>query len=149
MWKKKEGKIFLLVHLCLLLVCLLFPLYLKVTGGLLAGLSGCFLHDYLFLYCPMCGGTRAVEALLHLRILEAFQYNAFVVSLLLIALVLDIIVFVRLLRGKKVILKLPLWSWIPALALLVLFGILRNVLMVRYGYDPTGDLGVVWQNVKK
>ena len=149
MWKRKEGKIFLAVHLCLLLSCLLFPLYLKLAKGSFSRFFGCILHDYLLLYCPVCGGTRAISALLRFDILEALRYNALVVCLVVFALVLDVIALIRLLQKKKTILRLPGWSWILMVVLLVSFGILRNILMIRYGYDPTGDLGAIWQNIKK
>ncbi|MCM1065749.1 MAG: DUF2752 domain-containing protein [Eubacterium sp.] len=35
----------------------------------------CVLYTYLHVYCPGCGGTRAVEALLHGRILESVWYH--------------------------------------------------------------------------
>ncbi|MBQ8441206.1 MAG: DUF2752 domain-containing protein [Clostridia bacterium] len=149
MWKRKEGKIFLTVHLCLLLLCLLFPLYLKLAKGSFSRFFGCVLHDYLFLYCPVCGGTRAISALLHFEFLDAIRYNALVVALVLFALALDVIALIRLLQKKKTILRLPGWSWILMAVLLIAFGVLRNILMIGYGYDPTGDLGAIWQIIKK
>lgn len=38
----------------------------------------CVLSTYLQIYCPGCGGTRAVEALLHGRILESIWYHPIV-----------------------------------------------------------------------
>ena len=42
----------------------------------------CPVFRYLHVLCPGCGATRALAALLHLRIEAALQYNAFVVVLL-------------------------------------------------------------------
>lgn len=39
----------------------------------------CYIHAHYRIYCPGCGGTRAIIALLHGRVLEAFRYNALVV----------------------------------------------------------------------
>lgn len=148
-WKRKEGKLFLRVHVCLLLACLAFPLYVKLTGRGTSFLFGCFFHDYLHLYCAFCGGTRAISSLLHLQIIEAFRYNALVVGLALGALVLDVIAFVRLLQDKKPLFKYPRWGWIAVICLLVAFFVLRNLLMIVWGIDPTGDLGAIWQNFRK
>jgi len=46
----------------------------------------CYLHSLTGLYCPGCGGTRCVSALLHLQPAEALRKNALVfVSLPFIA----------------------------------------------------------------
>jgi membrane-bound acyltransferase YfiQ involved in biofilm formation len=42
----------------------------------------CPIFTWLHLYCPGCGGTRALAALLHGRLLEAMHWNAMVVLLL-------------------------------------------------------------------
>ena len=122
----------------------LFPLYGWLASRILAGRGGCFLHDWLSIYCPFCGGTRAVSSLLHLNVLQAFRLNAFVVLLIALAIALDIWAFVRLCRGREKLLGLPSWSWLVVLVLAILFAILRNYLMIAHGIDPTGDLGRVW-----
>ena len=42
----------------------------------------CPVFTWLHLYCPGCGGTRALAALLHGRLTEAMHWNAMVVLLL-------------------------------------------------------------------
>lgn len=37
--------------------------------------SGCWIWEHLHVYCPGCGGTRAVMALAHGQILRAFYYH--------------------------------------------------------------------------
>ena len=138
-------KQFLWLHAGLLAAALLFPLYVRLARSL-SGLtaSGCFLHDRLFLYCPLCGGTRAVEALLRLQFAEAFSYNPLVVVGIVIFLVLDVIALIRLFRGKENLYPIPGWAWVAGAVLLVCYGVLRNYLMIRHGYDPTGDLVRFW-----
>ena len=149
MFKRKEGRAFLLINAALLLLCLLFPLYTLIVKAVSPNLSGCMLHDYLFLYCPMCGGTRAISALLQFRFLDALRYNAFVVLFVIAALVLDVVALIRLLQNKKTILRFAGWLWILLAVALVLFGILRNVLMIGFEIDPLGDLGAFWKILKK
>ena len=122
----------------------LFPFYGWLAPKLLEGRGGCFLHDWLSIYCPFCGGTRAVSALLHLHVLEAFRFNAFVLLLIALGMVLDVWAFVRLCCGHERLLPLPNWSWIVLLVLAILFAVLRNYLMIVHGIDPTGDLGRIW-----
>lgn len=44
----------------------------------LGGLPPCILHSLTGLYCPGCGGTRAVSALLHGRLLRSFFFHPLV-----------------------------------------------------------------------
>ncbi len=122
----------------------LFPVYRWILSLVNEDKLGCFLHDRLFIYCPLCGGTRAVESLLRLDFVGAFRANAVVVILILLLIALEIVALVRLLRGHERLLPLPRWSWIVLLVLLLGFAVLRNWLMIARGIDPTGDLGQVW-----
>ena len=142
--QKRRWTRYLVVHAVILFGVLLFPVYQSFTSRLSRLVSGCVLHDFCFLYCPLCGGTRAVSALLRMDFVEALRYNAFVVVAVLAVAVMDVVAFVRLLRKKERILPLPSWSWIPFVALLVVYTVLRNYLMIAHGYDPTGDLGFIW-----
>ncbi len=40
----------------------------------------CPIHTYLHLQCPGCGATRALAALLHGRLTEAFHLNALLIA---------------------------------------------------------------------
>lgn len=125
-------------------VVALFPLYGWLAPKLLDGRGGCFLHDWLSIYCPFCGGTRAVSALLRFDLVGAWRLNAWVVVLITLAIVLDVWALMRLRSGHERLLPLPNWSWIVLLILTLLFAVLRNYLMIAHGVDPTGDLGHIW-----
>ena len=87
----------------------------------------CPVFQYLHIYCPGCGATRAVAALLHGRIRAALQYNALAVFLSPPALYCLGKIYVRILRGQS-------FSWPqPSLATVniilftaFLFGVIRN-----------------------
>ena len=140
----KRRTWYFVIHAAVLVGILLFPLYREIASRLSRFVSGCMLHDFCFLYCPLCGGTRAVAALLRFDIPEALRYNAFVVLAVLAVIVMDAVALVRLIRKKERLLPLPSWSWIPFVALLLVYTLLRNYLMIAHGYDPTGDLGFIW-----
>lgn len=143
---KRNAKKYLLVHVGVLTALLLFPLYRFFTDRLPSFLIKCFLHDRLFLYCPFCGGTRALEALLRFDLPAALQANAWAVVLIGLALLLDLVALIRLLRGHKKLLPLPRAWWIVPIVLAVGYAILRNWLMIAHGYDPIGDLGAFWHH---
>ena len=146
---RKTAKRFALFHLIPLACAALFPLYRHLVGLLPRNMTGCILHDWLFLYCPLCGGTRAVAALLRLNFAAAFHANAYVTLLAVVVLIHYVVAWVRLLRGGTVLFRFLAWEWIAAAVLLLVYGVLRNVVMVRFGYDPLGDLGAFWNGIRK
>lgn len=145
---RKAAKRFALFHLLALACAALFPLYRHLVGLLPQNMTGCILHDWLFLYCPLCGGTRAVTMLLRLNFAAAFRANAYVTLLAVAALVHYIVAWVRLLRGGTALFRFLAWEWIAAGVLLLVYGVLRNLLMVRFGCDPLGDLGSFWDEIR-
>lgn len=145
----RTAKRFARFHLIPAACAGLFPLYRCLVGLLPQNITGCILHDWFFLYCPLCGGTRAVSALLRMQIAEAFRANAFVTLLAAVVLVHYILAWVRLLRGKTVLFRFLAWEWIAAGVLFLLWGVVRNVLMIRLGLDPLGDLGAFWNGIRQ
>jgi hypothetical protein len=87
----------------------------------------CPVFRYLHLYCPGCGATRALAALLHLRIAEALHYNALVVVLVPVLLAYFAVGYWKSRRDEVFT-----WPRVPALGLTALlvacaaFGVLRN-----------------------
>lgn len=138
---------FLALHGVVLLAALLMPLYIKLANWLGGVFGGCLMHRF-FIYCPLCGGTRAIAALTRFQFLEAWNYNALVVLLSVVVLGLDVWAWIRYLQKKEPLIILPRWSWITACVLLVTYFILRNVLMIFFGIDPTGDLVYFWDAIR-
>jgi len=77
-------------------------------------------------YCPGCGTTRAIAALLHGNIAQAMHFNAASTLLLPIALYYLLAAYLTALRENRWAgPQIPDWTWKPALACLFLFGLLR------------------------
>ncbi|MBQ8431897.1 MAG: DUF2752 domain-containing protein [Clostridia bacterium] len=149
MHRKKNLLRLGMLHLLLLAGIALFPLYRRGAELLPSFFTRCWPHDRLFLYCPLCGGTRALSELLQLHFLEALRYNAFVVLLVAALILLDLVAWYRAWSGKRPLLSLPGWFWIVLICLMLAFGVVRNLLMIFGNYDPVGDLGLVWRTLLK
>lgn len=148
---RRRWLLFALVHL----VVLVLILGAFVWRGLLdripprephgMRLSGCTLHDIFHIYCPLCGGTRAIVALCRGQLLQSLQYNPVSAYLAVGFSVFDIIAATRIARrSAKPIVNIPLWYVAVGIALAVLVFIVRNVCLIGYGIDNIGDLGGYW-----
>lgn len=147
----KAKKTMLVLHLAAVAVPVMFPLYRLLaawgTEHFSSFFGGCFFHDWLMLYCPLCGGTRSVEALLKLDFAEALRANALVVLLIPVAAAIYVRAWMRLKRGEERLFPFPHWAWILGVTLLVTFGIVRNLLMICFSFDPLGDLLWFWNGI--
>jgi hypothetical protein len=89
----------------------------------------CPIYVTFHVYCPGCGATRALAALLHAHFAEALHFNPFVVVLLPFFLAYFAAAYWNAIRSEKF-----LWPRIPSAviqafcAAAVLFAIFRNAL---------------------
>jgi uncharacterized protein DUF2752 len=88
----------------------------------------CPVYRYLHIYCPGCGATRAMAALLHGRLAEAAHDNVLLLVLLPFLLAYFLFVYWSAMRLNRVV-----WPPVPKRAVLCLlvvaaiFTVVRNV----------------------
>ena len=144
---KLRHPVFWAVHGAVIIGVLLLPLYMQLTSRLGGIFGDCLMHRF-FIYCPLCGGTRAIAAMTHFDLVSAWNYNAFVVILVFAAIGFDIFLWIRYFQKKEPLVIFPNWIWITFCVSIVFYLILRNVLMIFFGIDPTGDLGYFWDAMR-
>lgn len=142
---KREAIAFILVNEIFLCILIAFPFYCKyMWEGAGSGFEGCTMLKLFKLYCPACGGTRAMWYLLHFDLLHSFIYNPFVPILAAIVLYCDLRALVSFIKGRNKFFYLDeRLTWILVGSLLT-FWIIRNILLVFFGYDPIGDTDNFW-----
>ncbi|MDO4315779.1 MAG: DUF2752 domain-containing protein [Oscillospiraceae bacterium] len=98
--------------------------------------SGCWFYRSWHVYCPGCGGTRAVTALAHGRLLEALYYHPAVpVTAVLAAVYLSSQTVRRLRGGRGWALRYDVrWPRL-LMALLLANCVLRNLLLIGFGIE--------------
>lgn len=101
----------------------------------------CFFKEVTGFYCPACGGTRAVRALLHLDLWRALCCNPVVVYGAVMVLWSLIWYVLKTVGGKKVSpVKPGLWMLIGGTVLFFGYAVIRNIMVYQFGYDYLGDL---------
>ncbi len=89
----------------------------------------CPTYRFLGVYCPGCGTTRLLHALLHLRVAEAFGRNPLIFLLLPFLAYVVAAAWLRFVAARPVlpVPDVPRWLGWPLFALLVAFTVLRNL----------------------
>lgn len=136
---------FIILTLFFLLIPLFAHGYLYAADSYPAFFLPCGLKTYFHLYCPGCGGTHAVYSLLHLQIIKSLQYNPLVLYMVICAFYYWLKFLICLIRQQgdaKFYIHLgSLWGF---LILLIVHTIIRNVLLIHFGFDYLGDLTPYW-----
>lgn len=110
-----------------------------------------FLSSY-HLYCVGCGGTRAVQSLLQLKILDSILYNPIVPFGALLYAYYNIRIIISIKKNKEFLIKNNLLPIILLSSLAVIYLVLRNILLLN-GIDIIGDVfgkGIIkWRILKQ
>ena len=131
------------LHLLLLLFGVVFCAWALCMRALFPnGYLDCLLGDVLHLYCPLCGGTRALLSLLALDLAAALRYNLAVMAAIPVALLLELRALC-LLRQRAPKPLLPRVLYPITVAYLIAWMLVRNTAMLL-GVDPTGDHAAFW-----
>lgn len=142
--RRSSALWFLAIHLSAVLFVLLFPFYKRGAYLLFSVIPSCMMHDFLHLYCPLCGATRAVDALLHFHLVEALADNPLIVAAVVLLLVWYGIAWERLFRGKGLFIAVPKPLSVAITVAVVVFWVARNLLLIVFAVDPMGDLLGFW-----
>ena len=135
--RKEQWIIFGAMNGCLILAIALFPIYWKYIR-IIPDL-GCLMLEYLHIYCPACGGTRAFKALLQFDIISSIRYNPIVVIGAVLFVIYEIGMIKGLMSKKERECLVKPWMVYVVVGFWMTYAIVRNVLLC-YGIDLTGNV---------
>lgn len=124
-------------------------LFLRTRLSVLSLQEGpCTFSRKTHLYCPGCGGTRAVRYFLKGDMLSSFLSNAIPVYTAIVLLRIWVALFhntvmEKIRKGKKWTLFYR-WEMWGILIVVAGYFILRNVFLVLFGWDFLGDMAAYW-----
>ena len=143
---KKKYFLITVVFISLFLLAFLYTNYIEKIQSV----NPILFHDCVFkstfhLYCPGCGGTRAVDALLHLRILSSLFYHPFVIYVVFCCCFFYIKIGIQLIKqGGAVDMFINTACIGGSLVLVLAFFVVRSLLLVYGGVDYIGELKSYW-----
>lgn len=101
----------------------------------IAGLAfPCLWFEITGWYCPGCGATRMLEALIRGNFYQALRFNPLLFILLPFgtALFIDWLLHDKTQRSTALVNRIPEWFWIGLITIAITFGILRNLPMFEF-----------------
>ncbi|MCR4716111.1 MAG: DUF2752 domain-containing protein [Lachnospiraceae bacterium] len=136
-----EGQLLYRITGVFLFLVAIYAVFTNIVDIGLSSPKPCLLNEKWHLYCPGCGGTRAFHLMLHGRIIESLEYNAFVVPAF--AFILYYFIGVTLAvwsKGTKIYFHLRKWMLVVTILILIWLTFGRNLCAIYLGYDPIGDI---------
>lgn len=104
-----------------------------IFGDMLGVYVPCIFRKITHLYCPGCGITRMLAAILTGDFYQALRYNPLICILLPLVIVYLVDYLINQARGQKSLLvRTPNWVWILMIVVLVIYGIMRNLSWFKY-----------------
>lgn len=109
--------------------------------------KSCMLKAIFHLYCPGCGGSRAMDAFLHGRFLQSFIIHPFVMYVFVFFLTYYIpsCLYFTGIRKKPINYWFYMYLLYGLLGIVILFFVVRILLLVYGGYDYLGECIQYWQ----
>ncbi len=133
-------KDFIAINILLVVSGFVMFLYIMLQKFDVIPTMPCMMHDALRIYCPGCGGTRALFALLHGDILQSLYCNPAILMGLGWFLHYEIGVVRTLCKkdGKRYYCT-AYAPWVVCGVVLLIFYVVRNYLLIAVGFDMLQD----------
>ncbi len=135
--KDTDTVIYTLMCIVTIPALILLGLYLAFSSQILpVQFEGCIFQRALHVYCPGCGGTRAVRALLSGSLIKAFCYHPGAVAGAILYLVFFLSqTLTRVSRGHVKAIRFRVGYLYGVIILIIGNFIIRNILLLSFGIE--------------
>jgi len=141
--KKRQR---LLINYCLingilLLLLLTYLIVLRFTDPTpLSILTQCPAHTFFGIYCPGCGGTRAIKSILTGHWIQAFICNPAVTLFSFLFVIYDVRILMAILYNCPTLPWPKRWMWISLSAIFLVNFLIRNYFLLFQGIDYLSNI---------
>lgn len=119
----------------LYMVVALAVVYMQCFHIELYSASECYMYRMTGYYCPGCGGTRAVQALLHMELIRSLRYHPVVLPGVVMSMVFWTgMTFEKIVRPDIKRFKLRRIYFYAVLGIVMVQWIIKNVLLYAVGW---------------
>ena len=138
-YQKRLLRIFLAVNITLFIISAVYAYIIDSADG--KDIVGCTMKHMFHIYCPGCGGSRSLVFLFKLRLISAMRAYPPMFFLLFFLFDIDIRAALSIIKDdRKYIDSFKLNSLIIIPIVIMCHFIIRNILLIKFGVDPLGDL---------
>ncbi len=142
----KRWTLFGVINGLILLAAPLYVIYTEWFVRLFPALfTECACLRFFYLYCPGCGGTRAVGALLRGDVADSFLLNPLVPIAAVLFIYYDIRAALAICRKDPLAVNPHPAVWIGFCLLILLLAVGRNIAAIYWGIDPIGVVAGYWE----
>ena len=146
--KLMEGQVFYILATIVLIMGIVFAIICDFFHLEFPVSAPCVLNNQFHLYCPGCGGTRAMFALMRFDILDSIRSNPIFLYLVLLFFYYYIGTTLAVWKhGRKIYFHPGMWMIWAGVVLLCYTLLVRNVLAVQFGIDYLNDVAPYWGRI--
>ncbi len=122
-------------------------LYFNVSGKELSfSKETCAFPLYFHIYCPGCGGTRAIRYLMRGDVIRSFMAHPIVLYLLILYIQSVCVSIYTIFIKKDMVVRyyVRIWELWVLLGIVVGSFLIRNLLLIFFGIDFLGECAPFW-----
>ena len=125
---KKNNYEYITILITYLVLMLAIVMYITFANNFIT-IPKCPIYTHFGLYCPACGGTRAIISLFHFNLIESIKYNPVVIYTFITTTIYLIIETINRVLHKNKVVKWNIFIKI-GLILLLFNWIIQNIIII-------------------
>ena len=129
---KKDNSIFIAILITYITIILLTTIYFSFLKNYIA-IPACPIYTHLGIFCPACGGTRAIISLLNFDIISSISFNPIIIYTLVFSLLYLITETINIVFQKNININAKL---LLKIGIFILFAncIIKNIVFLLFNF---------------